>query len=310
MLAILGALGAVGLATAAYLFSRWRNRKKQQQLQQQNQQPPDPPDLGLPEGEPDEGEGADSESVSDPGDGEVLGPQVIKLRRKGSVAQITRELEFVQTQDFEEPIESMLPTDEIDIVPVSSPSDLVRVSTSAHAMDDISFYGRLASGALLKRTFQDDPFRKVIVVLSDISGSMKERDRYSWHVELVQSVLDRTIQENASLVLIPFDGYPRDPITAMTIGELEGLYKRVPELLRPDGGTEIDDAIEAGTEYLKSQEITDGNIILITDGDDTVDTHGAKRMLEEAGAELITIGISLEREDLAHISARTYYVQD
>lgn len=309
-------IGGALLAGAAYLL--WRLLKNRRQNQPQSGQAAQ--DYY---NQPSEGDANDA-NQEDQGEPEAPARDPVQERRNEQISEIVSQIPFsfklnrVETEvPTGEMIESRLPTDDVDVVPVKSAEDLLGVSASTHALGDDQFFGRFAAGGLMRQAFMEPetrteveltPNAKALVVLADVSGSMAESFRGPWMLSLVRALVERSQKEQARFVLIPFNRFPLGLYTAKTEGEYRSLLQTLERKLAIGGDTDIDRALLEGIKYLKAQEFTDASIVLITDGENNVNINHIGEALSSAEAKLVTVAVATERKDLGEISERLFSV--
>jgi len=208
-------------------------------------------------------------------------------------------------------VESEIPADDIEVRKMRGLSELPKVLPGSHALPDDIFYGMAATNKLPvvqhieTRDLTEPEYGKahnVLLVLQDISGSMEENDRLSWSIRLNQKLIDKCIEQEAEYVLIPFSNYPYDTVRASTREELEGLKRRVDEIIYDSGGgTSFDNVLLAVVDILERERFAEKRIILVTDGEDSISDDVVNR-LKKSGANLHSIVIAGENSYLRSIS--------
>ncbi len=251
-----------------------------------------------------------------------LSPEELRHQMLETIVSSVRFSKRVNLMPVEVPtgkmVETRLPTSDIDIEPVRSSADLLRVSASMQALDDDAFFGRYAAGNLSRPAFiepetrveyEEVPNTKVLLVLADLSGSMRESFRAPWMRRLVRMLAERSEKEKARFVLIPFTDFLHRVVSAESKEEYAYLYKYIANSLLIDGGTSITTALLGAVDYLKNEKLVDGRIVLITDGDDNVALNSIAEALKGAEAKLVTVAMATNREDLENVSEQIYSVR-
>ncbi len=251
-----------------------------------------------------------------------LSPEELRHQMLETIVSGVRFSKRVNLMPVEVPtgkmVETRLPTSDIDIEPVRSSADLLRVSASMQALDDDAFFGRYAAGNLSRPAFiepetrveyEEVPNTKVLLVLADLSGSMRESFRAPWMRRLVRMLAERSEKEKARFVLIPFTDFLHRVVSAESKEEYAYLYKYIANSLLIDGSTNITTALLGAVDYLKNEKLVDGRIVLITDGDDNVALYSIEEALKSAEAKLVTVAMATNRDDLENVSEQIYSVR-
>ncbi len=223
----------------------------------------------------------------------------------------TKQMVIGEKKVGTERVESEIPADDIEVRKMRGLSELPKVLPRSHALSDDMFYGMAATNKLPviqhieKRDLTEPEYgkaRNVLLVLQDISGSMKKDDRLPWSIRLNQKLIDKCIEQGAEYVLIPFESYPYDPVRASSKEELEELKMKLNRVIYDsEGGTSFDEVLLAAVGFLEREQFAEKRIILVTDGEDSISDEVVNR-LKESGANLHSIVIAGENSDLRHIS--------
>ena len=124
--------------------------------------------------------------------------------------------------------------------------------------------------------------KKVTIVLSDVSSSMAQQEKYVIRNAITGAFLDSAqkmaMMENSEHIVyyIPFDGKPHKAEVFRNLAQFREFFNRIKEI-PPGGGnsTDITAALLRAFELVKENQENGGdlgraNILLLTDGDDTV----------------------------------------
>lgn len=173
--------------------------------------------------------------------------------------------------------------------------DLERLSIGELAMPDLLFDLKFSEGhlTLYRRGIKES--RSSLFVLIDKSGSMggSESDKILWAKATAVALLMVARKESRNFHYLFFDDNPFDVVDILRSTRRREVAKAATNLaaVAGTGGTNITKAIEEACSKLltekKYKELNE--IILITDGGDSVDAGHIKSILAMANAELITI---------------------
>lgn len=156
------------------------------------------------------------------------------------------------------------PEDTVEPEPIKELSDAAKLMpVSQYAIEDDLFYYKLATKELLKQQYYKYKAKsKRIIILVDVSGSMKGYKRYIVANAAVLAIADLAKESQVNEVtVIPFDNQPHEPIELPP----DQLKRHILDnLLYSGGGTSIDNALR------KADELKATDILLITDGQDEV----------------------------------------
>lgn len=305
--------GAGALAYALYRLLKHHLDERDKRRQQQNQ-----PQQGKDKGAQKAPAQVEKPPAEKKRQGEESGKQQgINRRdqeRKEMIDRLVAQVEFTRDTNVRGPTRlerSMVPTDDISVERMEDVPDAVHQLPSAHTLDDNIYYAQLATkqlpvAAFARRVPVMDPAAKgrhnVLLVLQDISGSMKENGRAAWAVALNRSLLERCRQKSALYVLIRFDGGPREPVVCDSSESYAKVMSELPYLLNPDGGTSIPNALNAGIAFLSKGNYAIKRILLATDGEDNFDAAPVAEQLTAGEIALDTVVIEGENPSLRSLS--------
>lgn len=179
------------------------------------------------------------------------------------------------------------PAAKMEMVQVMDVSELTSLSPDQLALDDDSFYMRLATQTLMRPQYSEVyvTTRKRLYVLLDISPSMfgpkgimsdgNERD--TWARGLVVSLLQDAADGNAEYFFRQFADETYRQYSARNEEEAEALLSRIANKPEQASGTNIGKALLVAVKDIRSQPLDPtyvSHVLLITDGDDQ---RGLKR---------------------------------
>ncbi len=300
-----------GAVAAGALLWYFFGRKKKKD------EPPPPPSESSPGDEP-----------AQPSEELEVHAEEVSVREKNAEAvdRIVKRLQFAVGQVIhksvkvgEETRPSIVPTDDLTIRPMNGIDEVGRVLSSAHALSDDLFYAGVAAKQLpvVEYTEQfdvtadvEEPSRKIVVILQDMSDSMKESHRMDWALTLDKRIIAKASAEKAEVAFLPFGPYPDRWLFARTDEERANLKANLESRLHFMGGTNIDLALAHGIEFVSDPSFTERKIVLVTDGTQAVSTSALLASLKAAGAELHTVCIGPQNPDLESISAHYDYLLD
>ena len=191
--------------------------------------------------------------------------------------------------------------------------DLERLSIGELAMPELLFDLKFSEGhlTLYRRGIKES--RSSLFVLIDKSGSMggSESDKILWAKATAVALLMVARKESRNFHYLFFDDNPFDVVDILRSTRRRDVAKAATNLaaVAGTGGTNITRAIEESCSKLltekKYKELNE--IILITDGGDSVDVAHIKSILALANAELITIVVK-GSNDALRLASRHYLV--
>ena len=170
------------------------------------------------------------------------------------------------------------------------------------ALPEELFYANFANHRLL--LYQKSlPLRKgPVYVLIDKSGSMVG-EKMLWAKALTISLLKKSLREGRTFYMRFFDSrlYPVYKATPRIRGSCLVRLIDMLSRVKPQGGTDITRAVKtAATDVSKEKRRRDkpGDLIIVTDGEDTLDTTLLKSLLQRSGLRLIVVMVKGENESL------------
>lgn len=184
--------------------------------------------------------------------------------------------------------------DKSDIKNLSSTTEMTSVAPSQQALNDDEFAVRLAKGSLQVTKYEEPEEKKFLLYgLIDVSGSMRDNigaNSGGWSLisrgqvasTLATALFSRVRDEEGIVFLRFFDDAPGMMLSARKKPEFEPLLKEIATNDFNGGGTSIARALlQAVRDVRDSQnEIRKAEILLITDGDDTIDAKAEKEIVE------------------------------
>ena len=169
---------------------------------------------------------------------------------------------------------------------LKSSTEISSVSPAQHALPDDMFNARVAKRSLQVRKFSEQEDKKFLLyVLVDISGSMSEPigggggwglvTRGQIASTLAIAMLTRVREDGGMVFKRFFEDAPATRSSARKKVEFEPLLRSLALADYNGGGTNVTLALRTALEDISQakDEIRDCEILLITDGDDTI--HGA-----------------------------------
>ncbi len=161
-----------------------------------------------------------------------------------------------------------------------------------HALPTELWLAKLANGRWLTKRRVEEKLGMLIMAL-DKSGSMAGV-KTIWSRSIAYALTKLALKRRQPVALIFFDFVPHGPFTDPQ-QILEALLT-VPS----DGGTNIDRALAAALELLRQHRDKTNTIVLITDGEDRVDTKPAE--LKKHGARLVAVMVKGKNPDLERLA--------
>jgi uncharacterized protein with von Willebrand factor type A (vWA) domain len=253
-------------------------------------------------------------------------PIPVKHRTDEAIRKIVNRLQFAtgqvirkQVKVGEETRESIIPTDEVVIRPMRSEAELSRALTGAHAQEDDQFYGAVAARSVPITAYQEqvglyedivEPTRNVVIIIQDVSPSMKEENRIHWAVALDQAIIGKAEDQKAEVHLLPFGSRTGEWLSAKTDEERHDLRINLGRRLHYIDGTAIGYALLEGIRFVSDPSFTERKIVLVTDGTTIFDAESVKVALDEIGAELHTVCTGPSNSQLQHISTHYDHLGD
>ncbi|MCX6715215.1 MAG: VWA domain-containing protein [Candidatus Uhrbacteria bacterium] len=173
------------------------------------------------------------------------------------------------------------PTARMELVQVMDVSELTSLSPDQLALDDDSFYMRLATQELMRPQYSEVyvTTRKRLYVLLDVSPSMFGSSalmsdgnvRDTWARGLVASLLQDAADGNAEYFFRQFADETFCQYSARNQEEAEVLLSRIANKPEQANGTNIGKALLTAVKDIRSQPLDAtyvSHVLLITDGDD------------------------------------------
>ncbi len=183
-------------------------------------------------------------------------------------------------------------------------SDVERIHYSMFALPDELFYALLAESRLLLYRKVVESVRGPVYVLMDKSGSMSGT-KIDWARAVAVALMIKSIKERRGFYARFFDASPHDllyvkptPKPKMIIEAMEHLAN-----VRAGGGTDITRALVAATTDISRRRVKQGtDIVLITDGEDSLSAHVIEELVKGVKARLHTVMIGGDNETLRQVS--------
>ena len=180
-----------------------------------------------------------------------------------------------------------------------------RIVPSELALPDDLFYAKLAESELLLQERKIREAKGAIYVLLDKSGSMEENEKKIWAKAVALALYNRARKEKRDYYIRFFDGTPYQLYKVSKKSKANDVMNMLRYIasIRASGGTNISRAIITACEDIKDGHVKGtSEIILITDGEDEIDSYKIKRVLKEVNAKLFTVMIKGNNENLSRIS--------
>ncbi|MGC8975208.1 MAG: vWA domain-containing protein [Thermoprotei archaeon] len=146
-----------------------------------------------------------------------------------------------------------------------------------------------------------------LYLLTDKSGSM-EGEKIDWAKATAIALLIKSRKEVREFYLRFFDGAPHELIRVSRKASFTEFLNLVKNLARvkSGGGTDITRAITTACEDIISSGLVkrDSDIVVITDGEDTLTVTTLRRKLRQANARLFSVMIQGDNKDLKTLSEK------
>lgn len=146
-----------------------------------------------------------------------------------------------------------------------------------------------------------------LYLLTDKSGSM-EGEKIDWAKATAIALLIKSRKEVREFYLRFFDGAPHELIRVSRKASFTEFLNLVKNLARvkSGGGTDITRAITTACEDIISSGLVkrDSDIVVITDGEDTLTVTTLRRKLRQANARLFSVMIQGDNKDLKALSEK------
>lgn len=231
-----------------------------------------------------------------------------------------------------EEVETAYPSDGIHIRRMTDLSELPNLHIEDMLLDDDSFYDRLATGDLRvsvpierREVFEEvhepvwEEKRRILYVLFDVSPSMFPSDGPSWRERVWRplnvALLDHAIGNEAFFLGREFSGGVGELLRAIGPDQAAQLRSRV-ERPWKGSGTDIGYALRMAIADFQSEEYDQGEIVIVTDGEDNggLAPTSAREKLDNAGLKLHAILLGVENDGLRacadHFQIIEYLGQD
>lgn len=291
-------IGGGALALGGYILYRWLMFKRKK------------PDRGKPASE------SPGTSTKDPGgSGTNKGRPDRSLTREEMLHEVVLATEFSRIEKERvsdapglglKSRPSKIPGSNIQIRPIATLSEVASLLPTAQMLDDDLFYGRLASHSLniTEPLEYYGKSRKALLVLQDVSGSMRENERIAWARGLCSNLIDKCVKEGAEFILITFHSEPELKCHSVTRNEHREIKKRIPDMLVAEGGTDISLAIRCALEVIQKEKLDEARILLVTDGTEMINDQGVLNLVRNRHVFLHTVCIAGDHEQLRKASDR------
>ncbi|MEM4829304.1 MAG: VWA domain-containing protein, partial [Zestosphaera sp.] len=146
-----------------------------------------------------------------------------------------------------------------------------------------------------------------LYLLTDKSGSM-EGEKMEWAKATAIALLIKSRREVREFYLRFFDGAPHDLIRISRKASFSEFLNLIRNLARvkSGGGTDITKAITTACDDIICSGLIkrDSDIVVITDGEDTLSVTTLRRKLKQANARLFSVMIQGDNKDLKMLSER------
>ena len=299
--------GAAALAAAAALAWRFWKKIRRNQEEEQQRQP------GNFSGKHEGGNGFEEESEhSGPGQQERERRAKEYWARKNELLQsIVRSIEFSTREVVSDiqipgtlPRQSIVPTSNFNVRPMKGVGEFSSLLPSGHLFDDDQFYGRIAANSLLVAEYQEyyGNARRVLFAAFDGSGSMEKYGRVEWAIGLCEAIIERCVEQQAEFYLVVYSGVIKGVYRVHDRASAAALKGKLREVLHPDGGTDINLALNTIFDMIGSGKFSEARGLLVTDGTESVDEEQILHRRNSEKVFLHTVSIAGERDDLRRIS--------
>ena len=144
-------------------------------------------------------------------------------------------------------------------------------------------------------------------LLTDKSGSM-EGEKIEWAKAVAIALLIKSRREAREFYLRFFDGAPHELIRISRKASFSEFLNLIKNLARvkSGGGTDITKAITTACDDIINSGLVkrDSDIVIITDGEDTLSVTTLRRKLRQANARLFSVMIQGDNKDLKALSEK------
>lgn len=203
-----------------------------------------------------------------------------------NVASNQTSIKFdLQESEQKEPVE--YPTNDIEPIYMRDPSQLSELLPEDLVLDDDTFFNRLAQNELrILQAYQRVVTQKLLYILIDDSGSMDQNmldrnKRFEWARGVTLKQLKEAQKGNAKFFLRTFTTTTSPMKQALTPQEAEAAEVEILELPQSNGGTDIFRALVTAISDIREKggNFSGAEILIITDGEDDIDTNELKKLL-------------------------------
>lgn len=215
--------------------------------------------------------------------------------------------------------DSPFPADGIDVRKATSLSDFPRtLGTTRLLPPELQAMSLLTGRSMtIKHTARVDELADVVgvprnnlTILQDVSGSMKDYDRYSWAVELNKLLITRAEKAQALLRLVAFNAGIRGETIAEDEEAYASLRRDLAQLIMPNGGTDLNYSLDFAFDGFEEVESDDRKLVLVTDGTQSVDSSRVRQRAKALSVEIHVVCIGVENYSLRDIADRYDFFPD
>jgi len=229
--------------------------------------------------------------------------KILVMARRSDVSRILSRLSGVKLPARKSSRQERFTRGWIDGLEIGA--DIERVHYTSLALPDDVFYALLAESRLLLYRRVIDTSHGPVYVLLDKSGSMSG-EKIDWARAVAVALMIRSLRDRRSFYARFFDAQPHDLITVRSTPRPRDLLDALDRLSRvkAGGGTDITRALVTATEDLARGRVSKrSDIVLITDGEDSLSPHVLTELLGVVRARLHTVMIGGDNEVLRQVSA-------
>lgn len=200
------------------------------------------------------------------------------------------------------------PEDGIDVRGMRNLSEVTRALPSQMALPEDLFYQRVARGELLIKEWTTKKERKnILYFLVDKSGSMgnlgysgygSRYSRLQWAVSVAIAYLRNMVKNGDIFAFRYFDDNVSDLYIVETPQQGGKLIQHIFDAAGDSGGTDIQRALEQAIHdisHKKDVRIEKADIMIITDGESSIDTAKIQRLLNEHKITLHSVNVGSQR---------------
>ncbi len=238
------------------------------------------------------------------------GEDIIKLARNADVSKLLEVLQIIP-ELFKRGRRRFERFSRGELAGYDLGSDLERVVPEELVLPKKYFFIKFSESKLLLYEKRLPKALGPIYLLVDKSGSM-EGDKIDWAKATAIALLIKARKEGREFNMRFFNGLPHDRVKIskkVRPTELLNLIKYLARV-RSGGGTDITKAIVTACEDIM-QDVTKNvsDIIIITDGEDTLSVNLLKRKLKQANARLTSVMVLGDNRDLRTLSEHYFMVK-